>query len=86
MTIFIGILDGAGDVWGVRVPDVAGCHGGGPTPQAAVADAISALSCMEADFRLPDARTAEEVAADSASRFDLDRECLVALLYVPTRG
>ncbi|TIL61817.1 MAG: DNA-binding protein, partial [Mesorhizobium sp.] len=28
MTRYVGILDGADDVWGVRVPDLPGCHGG----------------------------------------------------------
>ena len=42
MTHYIGILDGAGDVWGVRIPDLPGCHGGGATAEAAIAHAISA--------------------------------------------
>jgi predicted RNase H-like HicB family nuclease len=39
---YVGILDGSGDTWGVRVPDLFGCHGGGVTAEAAIADAISA--------------------------------------------
>jgi predicted RNase H-like HicB family nuclease len=31
-----------GDVWGVRIPDLPGCHGGGDTVEAAIADAVSA--------------------------------------------
>ena len=42
MTHYIGILDGSGDVWGVRIPDLPGCHGGGDSAEAAIADAISA--------------------------------------------
>jgi predicted RNase H-like HicB family nuclease len=42
MTHYVGILDGAGAVWGVRIPDLPGCHGGGKTAEAAIADAISA--------------------------------------------
>ena len=42
MTDYIGILDGGGDIWGVRIPDLPGCHGGGATAEAALADAISA--------------------------------------------
>ena len=42
MIHYIGILDGSGDVWGVRIPDLPGCHGGGKTAEAAIADAISA--------------------------------------------
>jgi predicted RNase H-like HicB family nuclease len=40
---YIGILDGSGDVWGVRIPDIDGCVGGGSTPEAAIADATGAL-------------------------------------------
>ncbi len=43
MTTFIGILDGAGDVWGVRIPDVPGCVGAGATPDEAITDAGDAL-------------------------------------------
>ena len=43
MVNYVGILDGAGDVWGVRIPDVSGCVGGGSTPEAAIADAAQAL-------------------------------------------
>lgn len=43
MTHYVGILDGAGDVWGVRVPDLPGCHGGGTTPEEAIVDVTSAV-------------------------------------------
>ncbi|MGE0749242.1 MAG: type II toxin-antitoxin system HicB family antitoxin [Variibacter sp.] len=42
MTHYVGILDGSGKTWGVRVPDLPGVHGGGKTPEAAISDAISA--------------------------------------------
>jgi predicted RNase H-like HicB family nuclease len=42
MTSYIGILDGSGEVFGVRIPDLPGCNGGGATPEAAIADAMSA--------------------------------------------
>jgi predicted RNase H-like HicB family nuclease len=41
MTSYIGILDGSGDVFGVRIPDLPGCNGGGATPEAAISDAMS---------------------------------------------
>lgn len=44
MTYYIGIVDGKDDVWGVRIPDLPGCLGGGPTADAAIADATSAAS------------------------------------------
>ncbi len=43
MAHYVGILDGADDVWGVRVPDLPGCHGGGASPEEAIADATSAV-------------------------------------------
>ena len=43
MIYYVGILEGAEDVWGVRIPDILGCVGGGPTPEAAIADAVAAL-------------------------------------------
>jgi predicted RNase H-like HicB family nuclease len=65
---YIRILDGGGDVWGVRIPDVPGCHGGGATPEAAVADASSALREIAADAaacgeELVRARTLTELVA-----------------------
>ena len=43
MPFYVGILDGAKDVWGVRIPDIDGCVGAGETPEAAIADAVAAL-------------------------------------------
>jgi predicted RNase H-like HicB family nuclease len=43
MVHYVGILDGSVDVWGLRIPDAPGCHGGGSTPDEAIADATSAL-------------------------------------------
>lgn len=40
---YVGILDGGGAVWGVRIPDIDGCVGGGATPEAAIADVTQAL-------------------------------------------
>jgi predicted RNase H-like HicB family nuclease len=62
MSYYVAILDGGKDVWGVRFPDFSGCYGGGPTPDAAIADATSALrefaALMVADGEpVPKART-----------------------------
>ena len=43
MTYYVGVLDGGGDIWGVRIPDIPGCVGGGATPEAAIANAAEAL-------------------------------------------
>jgi predicted RNase H-like HicB family nuclease len=40
---YIGILDGGSKVWGVRIPDIDGCVGGGASPEAAIADVTKAL-------------------------------------------
>ncbi len=50
MTEYIGILDGAGSVWGVRIHDLPGCHRGGPTAEAAIVDAVSAARSWAAHF------------------------------------
>ena len=42
MTNYVGILDGSGKTYVVRIPDLPGCYGGGATPEAAIADALSA--------------------------------------------
>ena len=42
MATYIGILDGQGTAYGVRIPDLPGANGGGASPDEAIADAISA--------------------------------------------
>ena len=42
MTHYVGVLDGGGKAWGVRIPDLPGCYGGGTSPEAAIEDAMSA--------------------------------------------
>lgn len=66
MTQYVGILDGTGKTYGVRIPDLAGCYGGGPTPEAAIADATSAardwLSHRESKGKAaPKARTMAQI-------------------------
>ncbi len=43
MPYFVGIIDGGGDAWGVRFPDLPGCVGAGATPEAAITDAAQSL-------------------------------------------
>lgn len=68
MVDFVGIIDGSGDVWGVRFPDVPGCVGAGATPEEAIADATAALRDVLAYKRsegasLPNVRDLAEILA-----------------------
>ena len=60
---YYGILDGSGDVWGVRIPDLPGCHGGGATADAAMADAMTAAAEWIGDDPAPQPRPMAEVVA-----------------------
>ena len=42
MIRYVGVLDGSDDSWGIRIPDLPGCHGGGNTAEAAIENATSA--------------------------------------------
>ena len=68
MTNYVGVLDGSGQVWGVRFPDIDGCVGGGESPEAAIADATLALRDVaahrrSADRALPHPSSVAEVLA-----------------------
>lgn len=69
MTFFVGILDGKGKTWGVRIPDVPGCHGGGATPEAAIQDAISALREMGEEAGRATPRDAQAIIKDRDAEF-----------------
>ena len=92
MPYYVGILDGAKDVWGVRMPDVPGCHGGGATPEAAIADAISALREFASHqaskgIALKSPRRVQAVIADKASGFDAAAgESIVMVPLILDRG
>ncbi len=66
MVDYVGILDGANDVWGVRIADIPGCVGGGATPDEAIADATAALRDVVAHklgggHEIPKGRSVPEV-------------------------
>ena len=68
MTHYVGVLDGGDEVWGVRIPDIPGCVGGGETPEAAIADAAEALRDVAAHrrdggFALPEPSSMTEIMA-----------------------
>jgi predicted RNase H-like HicB family nuclease len=50
MAYYVGIVDGSKNVWGARLPDFPGCHGGGASPKAAVDDLVRALREFAADM------------------------------------
>jgi hypothetical protein len=82
---YVGILDGGGDVWGVRIPDVPGCHGGGATPEAAIEDAISALRDWDLPLRAP--RGTQDIMSDPEAAFVASAgETLVMIPYVADLG
>ena len=68
MIYYVGVLDGAKDVWGVRIPDIPGCVGGGATPEEAIADVAAALRDVVAHkrdggFAVPAASTLAEIVS-----------------------
>ena len=44
MTHYVGILDGSGEAWGVRIPDCPGAYGAGATAEQAIASAVAGLA------------------------------------------
>jgi predicted RNase H-like HicB family nuclease len=75
MAYYVGILEGEGDMWSIRIPDLPGCHGGGASPPEAIADAASAAREWAEDVRgdgcpVPAPRPVQEVIADPDAEFD----------------
>lgn len=88
---YVGILDGSGDVWGVRVPDVEGCVGGGATPEEAVTGAVEALRDLLADYEetgvnVRQPRSMTEIAVDPECAFDPKFESLVMVPAIRDAG
>jgi predicted RNase H-like HicB family nuclease len=60
-------------VWGVRIPDFPGCHGGGATPEVAVSDATRALREFAAQMladgeTIPAPRSISEIQDELAAQ------------------
>jgi len=86
MAYFVGILDGSGNVWGVRVPDPPGVYGGGKTPEDAIADAVKAAREWAAHqtthgFQIPAPRSVQEIKADAS--VELDQAAGDSLVMIP---
>lgn len=74
MTHYIAIIDGSGEVWGARVPDLPGVFGSGATADAAIADAISAAAEWAAHQQaagvcIPRPRQVQAVLADPEAEY-----------------
>ena len=80
---FVGILDGAGSVWSVRIPDLPGCFGAGATQDEAVADATEAAAewlehQRQRGVAIPAPRAIASVRHDPDAAFaPMDGEALV---------
>ena len=84
MTNYVGILDGKGKVWGVRIPDVPGCYGGGPTPEAAIADATSALAELVAEgLKAAAPRSIHDILSDPTVKLDTRRGDTLVFIPAP---
>ena len=91
MAYFVGILDGSKTVWGVRVPDLPGVHGGGKSPEDAIADAVKAAREWAAyqtthGLQIPMPRSVQAVKADASVDLDPASESLVMIPLVIDRG
>ncbi len=84
MANYVGILDGGGDVWGVRIPDLPGCFGGGATPEEALSDVMSAAREWIDHQRVKGIELAEPRSVE-AFRLEenVDLEAGEALVIVP---
>ena len=84
MTRYLALVDGEANVWGVRIPDFAGCHGGGSTIEKAVEDATKALREFAADMvadgePIPAPRSFEEIKTE----YDANGDPWGIAVYVP---
>ena len=92
MAYYVGILDGRGKVWGVRVPDLPGVHGGGKSPEDAIADAVKAAREWAAHqttrgIMIPAPRSVQKIKADASLGVDLAAgESLVMIPLVIDSG
>ena len=92
MTQYVGILEGDKDVWSIRIPDVPGCHGGGDSADAALADTISALREVAVLYKadgveLKPSRSMSEIISDVEAEFNPSAgESLVMVPLLLDRG
>lgn len=75
MAHYVGILEGKGKTWSIRVPDLRGCHGGGRSASDAITNTIVAMqdwaeSVTGDGFPVPPARDVEAIMKDRNAEFD----------------
>jgi predicted RNase H-like HicB family nuclease len=86
MARYVAIVDGKPGTFGVVIPDLPGCTSGGPTVDAALRNAVEAISLWVEDARadgekIPKPRTAEKLRADPDVAAALTQGGILA--YVP---
>jgi predicted RNase H-like HicB family nuclease len=77
--LYPAIMEGSDDVWALRVPDLPGVFGAGPTADAAIADTISAANdwrdhMLLRGWPILPPRELSVVIADPATDFRPDTE------------
>ena len=88
---YIAIMEGAGRVWSLRVPDLPGCHGAGATSDEAIADTISAARDWAAHqtgkgIALRKPRSMQAVIADPDVEFDPATEWCITIPVILDRA
>ena len=75
MVHYVGILEGKGKVWSIRIPDLRGCHGGGKSAADAIANTVVAMrdwadTILGDGHAVPPARDVAIVMKDPDAEFD----------------
>ena len=88
---YAAIMEGSGDVWSLRVPDLPGVHGAGPDAASAIADTISAARewtehQAARGVAIPTPRPVPAVTGDPETEFDSAREWVVLIPVVLDTG
>lgn len=87
MKYYVGILEGSGKMWSIRVPDLPGCHGGGKTAEAAIEDTASAMrewaeTILARGREIPSPRAVKDVIADPKVEFGAGESIVMLPLLV----
>ena len=85
MTNYVGILDGSGKTWGVRIPDLPGCYGGGASAEAAIDDATSAARewlAQQLSKNLPQPKARNLAAVIKADEIDVSNQETAVIISV----